>query len=58
MMDRWQFRIQPISQICKRMRRHKEMKQREQEFEKLVSKAQAKIDKKSTMAAVPADIRI
>lgn len=46
MLDRWQFRVQPISQICKRMRRHRGMKQREQEFAEMVRKAWGKAEKK------------
>lgn len=45
-MDRWQFRVQPISQICKRMRRRREMKQREQGFAKMVCKVWGKAEKK------------
>ena len=46
MIDRLQFRVQPIWQICKRMRRHKEMKQREQELAEMVRKAWGKAEKK------------
>ena len=46
MIDRLQFRVQPIWQICKRMRRHREMKQREQEFAEMVRKAWGKAEKK------------
>lgn len=46
MLDRLQFRVQPIGQICKRMRRHKEMKKREQELAEMVRKAWGKAEKK------------
>lgn len=46
MIDRLQFRVQPIGQICKRMRYHKEMKQREQEFAKMARKAWGKAENK------------
>ena len=44
--NRLQFRVQPISRICKRMRRHREIKQREQEFAEMVRKVWGKAEKK------------
>ena len=42
-MKRLISRVQPISHILKRKQRHKEMKQREKEFEEFLAKEKKKL---------------
>ena len=42
MLDRLQFRIQPIEHIRKRKQRHKEMQQRERQFAEYVERVREK----------------